>query len=163
MPDFSKIYLFRITHIENIPHIIQNGITHANSPNCSVDYKPIGDGSLINRRNEFYTPCGKSLGEYIPFYFTDGHAVDALSEFFTKNDIERIDEIIDKKAVKAKYWKEDTDLDLKRRKEAEFLIETDLPATAILGFAVYNDDAKNKLIEFGVGESKVIAKPNFYF
>ena len=32
MADLNKIYLFRMTHIENIPHIYQYGITHIDSP-----------------------------------------------------------------------------------------------------------------------------------
>lgn len=207
MADYSKIYLFRITHIENIPHILKNGITHANSPNCNPNYKAIGDSSLIDRRKEFYTPCAKSLGEYIPFYFgtrmpmlyliqngfngvkqtnaeeivycissveqiikhlipfyfTDGHAVDNLSEFYTEEYIDRIDELIDTKAINSKYWKDENDLDLKRRKEAEFLIEKDLPSDAVLGYAVLNERAKNKLLSLGIKEEKVIIRPKYYF
>ena len=191
----------------HISHILQKGITHADSTNCNPDYKAIGDDSLINRRKEFYTPCKKSLGEYIPFYlgyrmpmlyvvqngyngvkktnpeeivycissveqilkydipfyFTDGHAVDALSDFYTQKDIERIDDIIDKKAIKAKYWNAEQGLDLKRRKEAEFLIDTHLPADAILGFVVFNIKSKNKLQSFGINEAKVIVKQKYYF
>ncbi len=103
------------------------------------------------------------LKHNIPFYYTDGHAVDALSDFYTKKDIERIDDIIDKKAISAKYWNDEQDLDLKRRKEAEFLIETDLPANAVLGFVVFNIKSKNKLQLIGINEEKIIVKPKYYF
>jgi len=43
-------YLYRITHIDNIPHIVSNGITLPDSPNSNANYKTIGDRSLINTR-----------------------------------------------------------------------------------------------------------------
>ncbi len=48
MPDLNKIYLFRTTHIENVPHILQSGLTHFMSPNRNQAYIPIGDSRLIN-------------------------------------------------------------------------------------------------------------------
>lgn len=69
MADLSKLYLFRMTHVDNIPHILQHGITHINSANTNPDFVPIGDGSLINARNDFILDNGRTLGEYIPFYF----------------------------------------------------------------------------------------------
>ncbi len=44
-----------------------------------------------------------------------------------------------KKAISSKYWKDENDLDLKRRKEAEFLVSGDLPVNAIEGFVVYTE------------------------
>jgi len=58
-----------MTHIDNIPHIVKNGITHINSPNKNPNYKNIGDISLIGSRNSLILPNGRTLGEYIPFYF----------------------------------------------------------------------------------------------
>ena len=69
MPDFNKTYLFRMTHIENIPHMLQNGITHSTSANANSNFVPIGDSSLITSRNDFLLNNGRRLGEYIPFYF----------------------------------------------------------------------------------------------
>ena len=42
-----------MTHIENIPHILQNGITHTTSEYANPDFVPIGDSSLITTRNNF--------------------------------------------------------------------------------------------------------------
>ena len=47
----EKINIYRITHIENIPHILKYGITHKNSVNFNQNYKAIGDSSLIDIRN----------------------------------------------------------------------------------------------------------------
>ena len=207
MPDLSKIYLYRMTHIENIPHILQYGITHVDSPEANTAYVPIGDGSLISRRNDFALPNRRSLGEYIPFYFgvrmpmlyaiqngynvvkitpaeeivycitsvqqiinqqldflfTDGHALDSFSSFYSLADTNSIEQHIDQNAIKSTFWKDENDLDLKRRKEAEFLVGNDIPIAAILGFAVYNESSKNRLINFGIAENKVIIKTGFYF
>ena len=206
MPDLNKIYLFRMTHVENMPHILKTGITHVASLNKNMAYKSIGDHSLISRRNSVLIPNGKTLGDYIPFYFgtrmpmlyvvekgyngvpvtsaekiiycissvqkiidlnldfifTDGHAVNALSNFYSKEDIQRIDAFVDGAAIKAQWWNIE-DLDLKRRKEAEFLVLDDIPIEAILGFAVFNETIKKQLNNLGVSLEKIVVRPNYYF
>lgn len=207
MADFSKTYLFRMTHIENIPHMLRFGITHSNSVNRNPDFVPIGDSSLIVSRNSFLMPNQKHLGDFIPFYFgprmpmlyviqngkngvaythpenivycitsvaqilkhqldfvfTDGHAVAGLSSFFYPKDIEDMDRIIDRKAIASHYWKDETDLDLKRRMEAEFLVLGDIPSSAIVGFCIYNEGAKERMLNFGVQENQLVIRPNYYF
>jgi len=200
-----------MTHIENIPHILKNGITHQNSINSNKNYVSIGYPSLISKRDNFILPNGKTLGNYIPFYFgprmpmlyvimlgansikydikpvssedivycitsveqilthglhfvfSNGHALSELTEFFDEAHIENIDNLIDKTAVSAVYWVDENDLDLKRRKEAEFLVDTDIPVSALLGFAGYNDNAGKKLIELGIPENKIAVRPAYYF
>ncbi len=39
----KPIYIYRMTHIDNIPHILKYGITHKNSKNANPHYKAIGD------------------------------------------------------------------------------------------------------------------------
>ncbi len=207
MPDLNKTYLFRMTHIENVPHILKNGITHSTSGNANPNFVPIGDRSMITTRNNFLLNNGKRLGEYIPFYFanrtpmlyvvqngfnmvapipavsivycvssvqkiidlqldfvfTDGHAVDSFSAQYTTTDIQNIDTILDNNAINAKYWRDENDLDRKRRKEAEFLVLGDIPQEAILGFITYNENAKNTLINFGIDAANVQIKSEFYF
>lgn len=205
--DLTKIYLFRITHIENIPHILLNGITHKDSKKSNPNYKSIGDNSLINTRGSYSISNGKLLGEYIPFYFgsrtpmlyviqngyngvkaisrekivycvssvqnildsnlsfvyTNGHATDGYTKFFFPTDISNIQNQIDFKATNAKYWKKDDDLDFKRRKEAEFLIENDLQYKFVNGFIVYSNDSKKSLLGFGVENNNIFVKSEFYF
>lgn len=66
-------YLYRMTHINNIPHILKYGITHWASPNANPSYVPIGNNTIIAKRNNAikYTIKGNEikLGNYIPFYF----------------------------------------------------------------------------------------------
>lgn len=203
----SKIYLYRLTHVENIPHILRFGITHSNSKNANLQYKSIGDKSMISSRANFLLDNGENLGDYTPFYFgirmpmlyviqngfnnvetipakdlvycvttvqriidnnlkfifTNGHAVNNFSSQYSISEVENIQDLVDWKAVEAKYWNDENDLDLKRRKEAEFLILGDLPLHVIGGYLVYNEDTKNRLIDFGVKEREIVIKPEFYF
>jgi len=71
MVELNKIRLYRMTHIDNIQHIIENGITHHLSVNRNENYKNIGDGTLINKRNEIILEDNTKLGDYIPFYFAN--------------------------------------------------------------------------------------------
>ncbi len=194
-------------HIANVPHILVHGITHRTSANANPNFTPIGDPYLISTRDGFVLDNGRTLGEYIPFYFgtrmpmlyviqngfngvqptlpeqivycvssaekvlatnldfvfTNGHAVDKFSSKYSVGDVNDIENILDMNAIKAKYWKVDDDLDLKRRKEAEFLLAADLPFDAVLGFIVYNEIAKNQLIQFGVVENQIHINANAYF
>lgn len=205
--DLNKAYIYRITHIENIPHIIKNGITHKNSQNRNNKYIAIGDSSLIKTRDSFLMPNNDLLGEYIPFYlglrtpmlyviqngyngvravhaseiiycvssvqkvldakldfmYTDGHATDGFTRYYYPKDVNNIINQIDFKATNAKFWKDENDLDLKRRKEAEFLLKQDLEYTNILGFVTFDTDSRSKLLGFGIDKNKVVEKPNFYF
>ena len=76
----KDISLYRVTHIKNIPHILEFGITHRNSPKANSNFISIGDISLINNRNtrNVIVDNGNDsnalskqivLGEFIPFYF----------------------------------------------------------------------------------------------
>jgi hypothetical protein len=207
MADLNKTFLYRMTHIENIPHVLNFGITHSNSVNANPNFVPIGDGSLISRRNNFVLENGVRLGNYIPFYlgirtpmlyviqkgynmvtptlaenivycvtsvqkiidlnldyvFTDGHAVNSFTSLYDSDNVDDIDNLLDWNAIKAVNWKDENDLDKKRRKEAEFLVMGDIDHSAILGYAVYNQNAKDRLIELGIDENKVLIKESFYY
>lgn len=206
-PDLTKVFLYRITHIENIPHIHQYGITHTSSPNANSLYVSIGDENLISKRSNVKLPNHKKVGDYIPFYFgsrmpmlyviqkgfnnvpptspenivycvtsvqeiisqkldfvfTDGHAFDSFSSFYQSNEIGNIENIIDRKAINSQYWIDENDLDKKRRKEAEFLVLGDIQRVAIIGFIVYNEEAKLKLLSFGIDNKQVHLKSKYYF
>ena len=100
----------------------------------------------------------------LEFAFTDGHAVDRFTSFYSPGDINNIDQLIDKTAIQKKYWRSETDLDLKRRKEAEFLVLGDIPAKTLLGFVVYNATVEQQIQQMPhFGNKKLIVKPNYYF
>ena len=60
-------------------------------------------------------------------------------------------------------WNSEEDLDLKRRKEAELLIKNDLPVQFLRGFVVYNNKAKDFLIEKGVADNMIAVMPSYYY
>jgi len=218
--ELNKVILYRITHIENIPYILQFGITHRNSQNRNPNFKNIGDISLIDTRTkksilvdngDFNKISGLTsipLGDYIPFYFgvrmpmlyvaqhggnfveqatppsdiiylacsiskivsskidflfTDGHATDMLTSFYDASKINELVEIIDWEAVKSLYWGGNENLNIKRKKQAEFLVLGDLPPDFVIGFGCYNENAKSRLISFGIDEGKIKVIPNAYF
>mgnify|MGYP003873690449 CR=1 FL=1 len=206
--NFNHLYIYRITHIDNVPHILQYGITHNNSQNRNSAFTPIGDKSIINKRGQTMLFNGKMLGQYIPFYFgshspmlyviqkgyngvqmqrshniiylvtsvqqiidmqipfvySDGHATNSLTSFFNLANIANIENDLDFGAIKAKHWQNHpNDLDLKRRKESEFLIEFDLPFDCIQGILVDGEYAKRQLINLGVNRNMIHLKPEYYY
>lgn len=64
--------IYRITHINNLPFILQQGIYCPNSPVKDPAFTPIGFPSLINYRHDREVPLGPggTLADYVPFYFT---------------------------------------------------------------------------------------------
>lgn len=197
-----------MTHIQNIAHILQHGITHRSSINANVSYISIGDSSLIGVRNKIIEPINQRLlGDYIPFYFnvrmpmllvvqtgyngvaitppedivycvcntgdivnlglnfifTDGHAVDSLSDFYNASSISEINTILDINSINTAQWGTQYGLDIKRKKEAEFLVLNDIPATCIKGYIVYNQVAEQQLLALSIAQNKIVIKPNFYY
>ncbi|MEJ5284864.1 MAG: type II toxin-antitoxin system toxin DNA ADP-ribosyl transferase DarT [Brevinematia bacterium] len=213
----KEIELFRITHIDNIPHIWQNGITHKNSKSSNYKYINIGDSSLVSAREkkEVRITNGGSiliktikLGDYIPFYFgvrmpmlyviqhggnsvekarnpqeivyivcnlseiiklniefyfSDGHATNNLTTFYDKNFIEQIENILDWEAINSQYWGGEENLEIKWKKQAEFLIKGDLPKSVIKRFICYNEESKNKLQNFNINANIIQINPNAYY
>lgn len=218
--ELNNVILYRITHIENIPHILQYGIAHKDSINKNPFYKNIGDLSLIDnrRKKKVYIDNGafkpvKSihsivLGDFIPFYFgvkmpmlyvaqhggnfvenatspadiiylgcavskivssklnfffSNGHATDMLTSFYDRSKINELVNIIDWDAVKSSYWGGTENLNIKRKKQAEFLVSGDLPPDFITAFGCYNEKARDKLISMGIDIDKIKIIPQAYF
>ena len=77
--ELAQIHIYRMTHIENMKHILEYGITHKKSSNANPDYISIGDVSLIDTRatksvnisngNRLKLLKTIILGDFIPFYF----------------------------------------------------------------------------------------------
>ena len=66
----DQVWLYRITHTDNLPHILRHGFTTAASPNADPDFRAIGDQSLIGVRKDLEVPIepGGNFSEYVPFY-----------------------------------------------------------------------------------------------
>ena len=215
----AKVNLYRITHIQNIPHILNFGITGKNSQNRNGAFTSIGDVSLISTRSTksvhitngdilagsiesivlgdfipfyfgvrmpmlyvvqnggnfvnaatnpseiVYVVCGlnKVLDVSNSFYFADGHATDSFTSFYNRDRIGDLEDILDWDAIKTKYWGGSENLNLKRKKQAEFLVENDLPIDCINGYGCYNNEASINLQKMGVDASLIKIIPNAYF
>lgn len=202
--------IVRMTHIQNIPHILQYGITHRTSANANSNYTPIGDTTIISTRDTFSIPLAGNntvLGDYIPFYFgfrmpmllviqtgyngvsatapeeivycvsnsdaiiaqglnfvfTDGHAVNSFSDYYEMQDVMNLANILDSNAINTNQWGAQYGLDIKRKKEAEFLVLGDIPSSCIRGYVVYNQAAEQQLISFGVPQNSIAIRPNYYY
>lgn len=69
-PDYGLV--FRVTHLENVPWILENGVASPASPMLAPKFFEIGNRDLIDRRSRRVVPIapGGTLSEYVPFYFT---------------------------------------------------------------------------------------------
>lgn len=95
--------------------------------------------------------------------FTDGHALSSLSSFFDIQKLSQVNDYVSWDDVYSTQWNVESDIDLKRRKEAELLINGDLPAQYIRGFVVYSVRAKARLEEMGVKAAMIAVRPKYYF
>src|SRR5262249_40870245 len=68
----KKALIFRITHRDNIPWILDNGLHCKSSKMTDPHYVEIGNPELISRRSHraVPTPPDGMLSDYVPFYFT---------------------------------------------------------------------------------------------
>lgn len=72
----KRLFIFRMTHISNIPFIAANGLWSKLSGVQDSNFTPIGNTAIIDKRTfkqVVVSPPGGILGEYIPFYFA-GHS-----------------------------------------------------------------------------------------
>jgi hypothetical protein len=206
-----------MVHIENIPHILQHGITHKYSKSANPDFVPIGDQSLIDARSTKQVTVSNGerrckttiiLGNFTPFYFgvrmpmlyvvqrggnfvkaptppekivyiayrlvkviesgntyyfSDGHATDSFTTFYDQEKIEALPKIINWNAVKEKYWSGEENAILKREKQAEFLVEGDLPIAGVRGYVCYNGTAEQSLKDQGIEEGQLRVWPDAYY
>jgi len=96
--------------------------------------------------------------------FTDGHAVEAISEFYNNlNDLDKIDWNL----INDWSWHNTLeDSDRKRRKQAEFLVENSVPFSAFFEITVKNEVMKRKvqkILEMNIINIAVSIKPKWYY
>ena len=68
----DKALIFRITHRENLPWILRNGISCRSGNAQDPNFRRIGNPELIEARRDRPVPIppGGTLADYVPFYFT---------------------------------------------------------------------------------------------
>lgn len=92
-PIIKHLFIYRMTHIDNVPFIVKNGLWPKLSEVQDPDFVPIGNPSIIDKRTDKpvgVNPPGGVLGEYVPFYFAGrspmllniatGHVVDKVPQ-----------------------------------------------------------------------------------
>lgn len=68
----DKKYCYRITHIDNLPLILRDGLVAKKTINYASSFINIGNPSIIDVRSvtAVKIPDYGMIGDYIPFYFT---------------------------------------------------------------------------------------------
>ena len=68
----ENAYIFRITHINNVPWLLANGVHCRNSIDRDPNFHEIGNPDLIDKRAHRVVLVGPggTLSDYVPFYFT---------------------------------------------------------------------------------------------
>ena len=68
----AKALIFRITHRENVPHLLRHGLQCRSSTVVDPNFVSIGNPDIIDRRKQWPVdvPPGGVLADYVPFYFT---------------------------------------------------------------------------------------------
>lgn len=68
----NREYCYRITHIQNLPLILENGIVNKNHSDADGNYIEIGNPEIINVRSTTQVRIDGYgvIGDYVPFYFT---------------------------------------------------------------------------------------------
>ncbi len=68
----EKGLIFRITHLDNVSWILDNGMHARNGDKFDPNYRNIGNVDLIDKRSRRLVdlPPGGTLNDYVPFYFT---------------------------------------------------------------------------------------------
>lgn len=68
----DKALIFRITHVDNVPWLLDHGLHCRSSPDFDPNFRSIGNPELIARRQHRVVPVppGGTLADYVPFYFT---------------------------------------------------------------------------------------------
>jgi len=68
----DRALIFRVTHVANLPWILQNGLVCQNSVIRDPNFRRIGNADVIDKRQSCPVPIqpGGTLADYVPFYFT---------------------------------------------------------------------------------------------
>ena len=68
----ENAHIFRITHRDNVPWILDHGLHAKNGSNHDANFHDIGNADLIDKRSRRTVSVGPggNLSDYVPFYFT---------------------------------------------------------------------------------------------
>ncbi|MBV9867534.1 MAG: DUF4433 domain-containing protein [Abitibacteriaceae bacterium] len=111
------------------------------------------------------TSVGRVQQANLPFVFTDGHPLSDFSVFST--DIDKLPHVLDWEVLKSLHWHNtEDDPDRKRRRQAEFLIQSIVPWRIVAGIAVRTEATKQS-VETALVQTdyrpKVLVLPEWYY
>lgn len=68
----ERALIFRVTHMANLPWVLEHGLVCQNSPVKDPNFVRIGNDDVILKRLNWPVPIppGGVLADYVPFYFT---------------------------------------------------------------------------------------------
>ncbi len=68
----DRKFCYRITHLDNLPLLLENGIVNKHHPNANKSYIEIGNPEIIDVRSVSLVKIDGygMIGDYVPFYFT---------------------------------------------------------------------------------------------
>lgn len=95
--------------------------------------------------------------------FTDGHAIMGLSNFY--DDLAHLDQI-DWEVMKAQYWSQDGTGEMRRRRQAEFLVHGHVPWSMVRAIGVHDAKVAGRVAKALSGVShcpEVRVKPEWYY
>lgn len=69
--NIDDIWIYRMTHYQNLETILQNGMLAKNKVTEGMTYEPIGNPNIINKRSLITVSCYPELilDDFVPFYF----------------------------------------------------------------------------------------------
>lgn len=70
--NINDLWVYRIVHIQNLSHILKNGLFSKNNAPPNRYYVNIGNKEIIDERDKRTVPCfpGTVVNDYVPFYFS---------------------------------------------------------------------------------------------
>lgn len=76
----ESIHLYRMVHIDNVPHILAHGITHKHSPHANPNFvkQPTPPEKIVYIAYRLV----KVIENGNVYYFSDGHATDRFTTFY---------------------------------------------------------------------------------
>ena len=182
-------YLFHMTHIDNLPSILQHGLLPHGNPHQQKD---ISDCDVNNRRAHPEPVYHKPIHSYVPFYFNPRNSMLCYRQdiqddivilvlkrelmltekcIFTDgnasadhtrfaNEVEDL-HFINWECVHGKYWNDYQDG--KRKKMAEVLVPNKVSIDNIEGILCNNSKTKKKIDVITKERFESLVKPDFYF
>jgi len=100
----------------------------------------------------------------LPFVFTDGHGIMAVTEFF--DDLAQLNQV-DWQVMNLKYWFDTPeDSDRKRRRQAEFLVHQFFPWQLVTEIGVIDTQVKGQVeqcLQPATHQPAIITRRNWYY